>query len=99
MVGHPNAHGGVFLSEKLSACDGVAIFVPNPFSQSELEDAKQQGRDAKPKNAVPVALAIEEDEMDGLSQREKQGDGPKIEGQAFVVAQELVGFGKTELQG
>ena len=38
MVGHPNAHGGVFLTKKLSTCDGVAILVPNPFSQPELED-------------------------------------------------------------
>ena len=99
MVGHPNAHSGVFLTKKLSACNGVAVFLPNPFTQTELDDAEQQGRDAEPKNAVPIALTIEEDEMDGLSQREKQGYGPKIESQAFISAQELVGFGNTELQG
>ena len=43
MVSHPNAHGRVFLSEQLPARDGVAVFAPNPFAQTELEDAKQQG--------------------------------------------------------
>ncbi len=66
MVGHPNAHSGVFLSEKLSARNGVAILVPNPFAQPELDDTKQQGRNAEPNDVVPVALAIEEDEVYGL---------------------------------
>ena len=43
MVGHPDTHGGVLLPEELSTCDGVAIFVPDPFTQSELDDAEQQG--------------------------------------------------------
>ncbi len=99
MVGHPNTHGGVFLSHELSASDGVAVFVPNPFAQTELDDAEQQGRNAEPKDAVPVAFAVEEDEMDGLTQGEEQGDSPKIEGQAFIAAKGLVGFGPTKLQG
>ena len=40
MVGHPDAHSGIFLSEELSARYGVAIFVANPFAQAELDDAK-----------------------------------------------------------
>ena len=40
MVSHPDAHGGVFLSEELSARYGVAVFVANPFAQAELDDAK-----------------------------------------------------------
>ena len=99
MVGHPNAHGRVFLSQQLPARDGVAVFVSDPFAQSELDDAKQQGRNAKPKDAVPVAFAVEEDKMDGLTQGEEQGDCPKVEGQTFVTAQDFVGFGLPELQG
>ena len=48
MVGHPNAHRRVFLSEELSPRNGIAIFASNPFAQTELDDAEQQGRDAKP---------------------------------------------------
>ena len=76
MVGHPDAHGGVFLSQQLPAGNGVTVFVPNPFAQSKLDDAEQQGRNAQPDDAVPVAFAIEEDEMYGLAQGEKQGDCP-----------------------
>ena len=43
MVGHPNAHGGVFLPHELPASDGIAILAPNPFAQTELDDAEQQG--------------------------------------------------------
>ena len=97
MVCHPDAHGGVFLSEKLSACNGVAIFVPNPFSQPELDDAEQQGRDAEPDDASPIALAVEEDEVYGLAQGQEQSHGPKIECQTLVTADETVGFGPQEL--
>ena len=99
MVGHPDTHGRVLLSEELSTSDGVAVFVPNPFAQSELYDAEQQGGDAKPDDAVPVALAVEEDEMYGLAQSQEQGHGPEIKGQAFVATDETVGFGQQELQG
>jgi hypothetical protein len=67
MVGHPDAHGRVFLSEKLTSGNDVPIFTPNPFAQSKLDDAKQQGRNTKPNDAVPIAFAIDEDEMDGLA--------------------------------
>ena len=67
MVSHPDAHGRILLSEELSASDGVAVFVPDPFAQSELYDAKQQGRNTEPDDAVPVALTVEEDEMYGLA--------------------------------
>ena len=86
MVGHPDAHGTVFLSKQLSARDGIAVFVPDPFAQPELDDAEQQGRDTEPEDAAPVALAVEEDEMDGLAQGQKQGDGPEIKGQTLVAA-------------
>ena len=85
MVGHPDAHGWVFLPKQLSACYGVAILVPDPLAQSKLDDAEQQGRKAKPQNAVPVALAMQEDEVDGLSQGEEQGHSPKVKGQPFVA--------------
>ena len=97
MVGHPDAHGAVFLSEELPAGDGVAVFVPNPFAQAELDDTEEQGRNTEPKNTIPIALAVEEDEMDGLAQRQEKRDGPEIERQSFVTAQESVGFGQTEL--
>ena len=99
MVGHPDAHRGVFLSKELSACNGVAILVPNPFTQPELDDAEQQGRDAEPDDTGPIALAVEEDEMYGLSQSQEQGCSPEIESQAFVSADVTVGFGPQELQG
>ena len=67
MVGHPDSHGRILLSEELPASDGVAVFVPNPFAQSELNDAKQQRRNAEPEDAVPVALTVEEDEVYGLA--------------------------------
>ena len=67
MIGHPDAHGRVLLSEELPACDGVAVFVPNPFAQSELYDAEQQSGDAEPDDAVPVALTIEENEVYSLT--------------------------------
>ena len=67
MVGHPDAHSRVFLSKKLSASDGVAVFVAYPFAQSELDDAEQQCRNAEPTDAAPVALAVKENEVDGLA--------------------------------
>ena len=67
VVGHPDAHGGVFLPHEVPASDGVAVLVPNPLAQTELDDAEQQGRNAQPKDAAPVAFAVEEDEMYGLT--------------------------------
>ena len=67
VVCHPDTHGWVFLTEQLPTCDGVAVFVPNPFAHTELDNAEQQGRDAEPKNTVPVTLAVKEDEMNGLT--------------------------------
>ena len=67
MVGHPNAHGRVLLSEELSAGNGVAVLVTDPFAQSELYDAEQQSGDAEPDDAVPVALTIEENEVYSLT--------------------------------
>ena len=99
MVGHPNAHGGVFLPEQLSARYGVAVLVPNPLAQPELDDAEQQCRNAEPKDAVPVALAMQKDEINGLAQGEEQGDSPKIERQTLVAAEEMVGAGPPQLQG
>ena len=93
VVSHPNAHGGIFLSHELPTSNGVTIFSPYPFAQPELDDAEQQGRNANPKDAVPVALAVEEDEMDGLSQGQEQGDGPKVEGQPFITAHDFVACG------
>ena len=43
MVSHPDAHGRILLSEKLSASYGVTVLVSDPFAQTELDDAKQQG--------------------------------------------------------
>ena len=97
MVGHPDAHGRILLSEELPASDGVAVFVPDPFAQSELYDAKQQGRHPKPNDAVPIATAIDEDEMDGLAQGQEQGHRPEIEGETFISADEMVGFRPQEL--
>ena len=76
MVGHPDAHRRVFLSHQLAACDGVAIFVPNPFAQPKLDDAEQQCRNTEPTDAAPVALAVKENEVDGLAQSEEQGHRP-----------------------
>ena len=98
MVGHPNTHRGVFLPEQLSARYRVAVLVPNPFAQPELDDAEQQGRNAEPKDAVPVALAVQKDKIDGLAQGEEQGNGPKIERQTFVAAEEMVGARPPKLQ-
>ena len=67
MIGHPDAHGRILLSEELSASDSVAVFVTDPFAQSELNDAKQQRRNAEPDDAMPVALTVEEDEVYGLA--------------------------------
>ena len=76
MVGHPNAHGGVFLAEKLASRDGIAVFVPNPLAKGELHRAKQQRSHGKPENDAPVALAVQEDEVDGLPDGEKQRHRP-----------------------
>ena len=67
MVGHPDAHGRILLSEELSASDGVAVFVTNPFAQSELDDTKYQGGNTEPKDVVPVSLSVDKDEMYGLT--------------------------------
>ena len=44
VVGHPDAHCGVFLAEELAARDGVAVVVSNPFAEAELHDAKEKRR-------------------------------------------------------
>ena len=97
MVGHPDAHGRILLSEELPASDGVAVFVPNPFAQSELYDTEQQGGDAEPDDAMPVAFTVEEDEVYGLAQGQEQGHCPEIEGETFISADEMVGFRPQEL--
>ena len=99
VVGHPDAHGGVLLSQQLPTGNGVAVFMSNPFTQSKLDDAKQQGRNAQPNDAAPVAFAIEEDKMYGLTQGEKQGDSPQIKGQAFIATYGFIGFWPPNLQG
>ena len=73
MVGHPYAHSGVFLSEQLAACDDVAVFAANPFAEGELNRAKQQRNHAKPQDDIPVSLAVQKDEVDGLPDGEQKG--------------------------
>ena len=53
MVGHPDAHGRVLLPEQLSSGNGVAVFVTNPFAQSELDDTPIR----IPKKSEILALA------------------------------------------
>ena len=45
-VGNPDAHRGVFLSQQLSACYRVPIFVSNPFAKAKLYDTENDGSDA-----------------------------------------------------
>ena len=71
MVGHPNAHSRVFLSEQLSARNHIAVFATNPFAEGELQRTKQQRGHGEPNDDAPIALAMLEDEVDGLSDGEK----------------------------
>ena len=48
IVGHPNAHISVFLTEKLSTCYGIAITTTDPFTQAKLHNAEEQSGYAKP---------------------------------------------------
>ena len=85
-VGNPNSHSSVFLSKKLAASYGVAMFFPYPFAKAELEGTITHRGYCQPDYRSPIAFSMKENEIDGLPQSDKQGDRPYIKGAAFETA-------------
>ncbi len=97
-VGHPDAEGRVFLSQQLAAADAVAVTASDEASGAELNDAEKQRESAEPGDVVPVAFAMDEDEVDGLSEGEQQGRRPEVEACYVDAPYDGIGFGPPELQ-
>lgn len=97
-VGHPDAHGAVFLAEELSAGDGVAVAVSEPTAEGELDDAEEEGEAGEPDDGGEVALSVDEDEVDGLAEGESECHGPEVESDVVVASEECAGARHEELQ-
>ena len=97
-VGHPDAHGRVFLSEELAARHGVTVTVPEPLAEAELYGAHHRRENCSVKDNILVSTTLQENVVDGVSQGDEQGDGPKVKRQVAVFAEPFVGFRRPDLQ-
>ncbi len=98
-VGHPDAHGGVLLSEELAARHGVAVAMAEPLAEAELHGAHYGGEEGREEDDVLVAAPVQEDVVDGASQGHEERDGPQVERHVLVAAEPVVGFRCPQLQG
>ena len=65
-AGHPDGQCRVALSEPLPTRDTVAVTPSDETPHPELHSAPYQRSHRQPYNAAPVALAMQEYEIDGL---------------------------------
>ena len=85
-VGNPDAHGRVFLSEQLAARNRIAVFSAEPFAEAILQGAVTHRSKGQADNRSPIAFTVQENEINGLTQGDEQGDRPNIKGAAFETA-------------
>ena len=78
--GHPDAEGGVLLSEELSAGHLLAVAGADPFAEAELQGAEHDGDAALDDEEVPVRVGRGDDVVEGLAQYNGEGEGPDVEG-------------------
>ena len=97
-VGHPDAHGGVFLPEELAARHGVAVTVSEPLAEAELYGAHHHRENGSVKDNILISTTLQENVVDGVAQGDEQGDGPKVKRQVTVFAEPFVGFRRPDLQ-
>ena len=97
-VCHPDAHGGVFLSEELAARHGVAVAVSEPLAEAELHRAHQDGEYGREEDDVLVAASVEEDVVDGAPQGHEERTSPQVERHVLVAAEPVVGSRDPQLQ-
>ena len=86
------------LTEQLTATDAVAVATADQTAAAELNDTEKQGQAPEPGDVVPVAFTMEEDEVDGLSEGEEQGERPKIEAKDVEFGDGGIGFWEPGLQ-